>query len=162
MNIVIFITGTICSGKSTLAQRISKSLNIDLLSETNSNGFFGIIDRVMNNDFTSPVIIEHAEIYNLINKNRDLEISRYFDKILIIVMNVSDDILTNNLNERKSRELIGDYLNIDMFAMKKDIENYINDNNDYTKYILNINSIDDYEGEYHKVISFLSDILQEV
>lgn len=161
MNTAIFITGTICSGKSTLSERIGKSLNINVISETNSNGFLGIIDRVKNNRFTSPVIIEHAEIYNLINEKRELEISRCFDKMIIILMNVSDDILMENINERKSRGVTGDYLKIDIFAMKKDIENHFNEvTNDFIKYIANINIVDDYQREYQKIITFISDSLR--
>ncbi|MCL2603499.1 MAG: AAA family ATPase [Defluviitaleaceae bacterium] len=161
MNTAIFITGTICSGKSTLSERIGNALNIDVISETNSNGFFGIIDKIKNNEFTSPVIVEHAEIYNLINKNRELEISKYFDKMIIILINVSNDILTANLNDRKSRNIVGDYLKIDMFEMKKSIENHFNEiPMDFIKYIVNVNIVDDYEFEYKKIIAFLIDNLR--
>jgi len=157
MNTAVFITGTICSGKSTLSERIGKSLNIDVIGETNSNGFFGIIDKIKNNTFTLPVIIEHAEIHNLINKKRELEISKYFNKMIIILLNVSDDILTVNLNDRKSRNITGDYLNVDMFAMKKDIERHFNEvADDFIKYTANINIVDDYESEYQRIITFLS------
>ena len=161
MNTAIFITGTVCSGKSTLSERIGKSLNINVISETNSNGFFGIIDRIKNNEFISPVIIEHAEVYNLVNNKREYEISRYFNKMIIILLNVSDYLLIKNLNDRKLRGTTGDYLKIDMFAMKKDIENYFNEiSNEYTKYIVNIKNIDDYEYEYNKIITFLTDSLK--
>ena len=76
-------------------------------------------------------------------------------------MNVSDDILMNNINDRKSQNVTGDYLKIDMFAMKKDIEHYFNETApDFIKYIANINTIDDYEYEYQKIIAFLSDNLR--
>ena len=161
MNTAIFITGTICSGKTTLSERIGDSLNINVISETNSNGFFGIIDRVKNNEYTSPVIIEHAEVYNMVNKDRDLEISRYFDKMIVILINVSDDILAQNIEDRKSKNVVGDYLKIDMLAMKKDIEHHFNEViNDCAKYIANINTIDDYESEYHKITAFIVDNLR--
>jgi len=151
------ITGTICSGKTTLAQRLSESLNINMISESNSGGFFGIIDRIKNNDFTPPVIIEHAEIYNLLNENREHEISKYFDQIIVILMNVSEDLLVQNLNDRKSRNVIGDYLNIDMLDMKKQIEEYFNETSFSFKYIADINTVDDYKYQYEKIMRLLSE-----
>ena len=162
MNKAIFITGTICSGKTTLSERIGKALNIDVIGETNSNGFFGIIDRAKNGEFTSPVIVEHAEVYNLINKNRDIEISKYFDEMIVILLNVSDEILTKNFEHRKLQDaiVVGDYLKIDMFEMKREIESYFNEHiSDFAKYVANINSIDDYELEYEKIVDFLADNL---
>ena len=76
-------------------------------------------------------------------------------------MNVSDDILTKNINDRKAQGATGDYLKIDIFAMKKDIENKFNEKtNSFVKYIANINIIDDYEHEYQRIIVFLSDNLR--
>jgi thymidylate kinase len=161
MKTAIFITGTICSGKSTLSEKISKALNIDMISENNSNGFFGIIDRVRNNDFTSPVIIEHTDILNVFNGEISHDISGYFDKKILILINVSDDILTKNINDRKARGVTGDYLKVDMFAMKKDIENKFNKTkNDFIRYVANIDTVDDYDNEYKKIIAFLSEHLR--
>jgi len=76
-------------------------------------------------------------------------------------MNVADEILIKNIKDRKSRNEKGDYLKIDMFSMKKDIEIYFNKiTNDYIKYITNINTVDDYELEFQKIITFISDILR--
>ncbi|MCL2386991.1 MAG: AAA family ATPase [Defluviitaleaceae bacterium] len=155
MRKAVFVTGTICSGKSTLSERLGKELNMDVISETNSNGLFGIVERVKNSEFTPPPIIEHAEIHLLLNYN---EISRYFDEMAIILLNVSDDLLTKNLNERKARGATGDYLKIDIFAMKKEIENHFNKvEGDYIKYIANVNTAEDYDVEYQKIIDFLAD-----
>jgi tRNA A37 threonylcarbamoyladenosine biosynthesis protein TsaE len=157
MRKAIFITGTICSGKSTLSERIGNELKMDVISETNSNGFFGIVDRIKNGEFTPPPIIEHAEIYLLLNDKREIEISRHFDKMIVVLLNVSDDILTKNLNERKASGSTGDYLKIDIFAMKKEIERHFNEvEGDYIKYIANINCVDEYEDEYKKIVTFLA------
>jgi len=161
MNTAIIITGTICSGKSTLSKKISEALHFNVLNENNSNHFFGIIERIKENDFTSPVIIEHTDILNVFNGQEDYYISKYFDKKIIILMNVSDDILTKNINDRKARGATGDYLKVDMFAMKKEIENKFNEKtNSFVKYISNINIFDDYEHEYQRIIGFLSDNLR--
>jgi len=163
MRKAIFVAGTICSGKSTLSEKLGKELNMDVISETNSNGFFGIVDRVKNSEFTPPPIIEHAEMHLLLNYKRDIEISRYFDEMVIILLNVSDDLLTKNLSERKARGVTGDYLKIDIFAMKKEIENHFNKlERDCIKYIANINTAEDYEVEYQKIINFLADKFHEV
>jgi len=161
MNTAIIITGTICSGKSTLSKKISEALHFNVLNENNSKHFFGIIERIKENDFTSPVIIEHTDILNVFNGQEDYDISKYFDKKIIILMNVSDDILTKNINDRKARGATGDYLKVDMFAMKKEIENKFNEKtNSFVKYISNINIFDDYEHEYQRIIGFLSDNLR--
>jgi len=159
MRKAIFVTGTICSGKSTLSEKLGSELNLDVISETNSNGFFGIVDKIKNDAFTSTPIIEHAELHLLLNCQRDIEISRYFDKMIIILLNVSDDLLTNNLNERKARGATGDYLKIDIFAMKKEIENHFNNlKGNHNKYVANINTFDDYDIEYRKIIAFLTNV----
>jgi hypothetical protein len=143
-----------------LSERIGNALSINVINEVNSNGFFGIADRIRNNKFTSPVIVEHAEVYNLLTAERTHNISDKFDKIIAILLNVSDDILTTNLADRKSRGATGDYLKIDIFDMKKQVEHHFNGMNCNVKYISTINSFDDYEHEYKKIIDFLSDKLR--
>ena len=161
MKTAIIITGTICSGKSTLSKKIGESLSINVLNENNSKHFFGIIERIKENDFISPIIIEHTDIINVFNGKTSHDISGYFDKNIIILMNVSDGILTENINARKSRGATGDYLKVDMFAMKKNIEIKFNElSNNFIKYIANINTVDDYEYEYQNIITFLSEHLR--
>lgn len=162
MQTAIIITGTICSGKSTISQKISKSLKIDLLDESNPpKYFFGAIDRIRENDFISPVIVEHTDILNFFDEGKKYDIGMYFDKKIIILINVSDDILLRNINDRKLRGVTGDYLNVDVIKTKREIENKFNEKkNGFIKYIANINIVDDYEHEYDKIIAFLSDCLR--
>ena|GEM_PF-1782433 len=157
MNTAIIITGTICSGKSTLSKKISEALHFNVLDENNPDHFFGIINKIKNGDFISPVIIEHTDILNVFDENEEYGIGKYFDKKIVILMNVSDDILMNNIAERKSRGATGDYLKVDMFVMKKNIEKRFNEMpDDFIKYISNVNIENDYEDEYGKIIAFLS------
>lgn len=54
-------------------------------------------------------------------------------------MNVSDKILTENINYRRSMGVTGDYLKVDMFAMKKRIEKRFYElPDDFIKYVANI------------------------
>ena len=161
MNTAIIITGTICSGKSTLSKRLSEALKLNLLNENNPKHFYGILDRVKENDFTSPVIIEHTDILNFFDEHKEYDIGKYFDKKIIILINVSDDILTKNINERKARGATGDYLKVDMFAMKKNIEKRFNEMpSGYKKYVANIVSENDYDVEFEKILEFLTANLQ--
>jgi len=160
MSTLIFITGTICSGKTTMAKRISESLGIGVVNETNTNGFFGIIDEIQGNAFISPVIVEHAEVYNLLNEKRKHYIGGDFDKVIVILINVADDILADNLAERKSQNAIGDYLNIDMFEMKAQIKSYFDEMNCTAKYVANINTVEDYEREFTEIVLKLQDVLR--
>ena len=160
MNTAIIITGTICSGKSTLSNRLSESLGYDLLNENNPKHFFGMIDKITTGDFKSPVIIEHTDILNMFDENKEYDIGKYFDKKIIVLMNVSADILKKNIDDRKSRGVTGEYLKMDMLAMKKDIENKFNGfENGFIKYVANIDIIDDYEEEYKKIVAFLTNCL---
>jgi hypothetical protein len=60
------------------------------------------------------------------DEHKEYDIGKYFDRKIIILINVSDDLLTNNINDRKSRGATGDYLKVDMFAMKNNIEKRFN------------------------------------
>jgi len=161
MNVAIIITGTICSGKSTLSNKISETLKINLLNENNSKHFFGIIDNVKENKYISPVIIEHTNILNVFDENNEYNIGKYFNKKIIILLNVSDNILTKNINDRKLMGATGDYLNVDMFEMKKNIEKQFNEMpSDYEKYVANIDVENDYDIEYEKILDFLTIHLQ--
>jgi adenylate kinase family enzyme len=160
MNIAIIVTGTICSGKSTLSKKISQSLNLNVLDENNPQHFYGILEKVKEGDFTSPVIIEHTDILNVFDENKEYDIGKYFDRKIIILMNVSDDILTKNINDRKLRNIMGDYLKVDMFEMKKNIEKRFNEMpNDFIKYAANITVENNYENENEKITAFLSTCL---
>ena len=157
MSIAIIVTGTICSGKSTLSKRISELFKFDLMDESNPKHFYGILDKIKEGDFKSPVIIEHTDILYTFDENKEYDIGKYFGKKIIIIMNVSDSILMKNINDRKSRGATGDYLNVDMFEMKRNIEKRFNEMpNDFVKYVANVNVENDYEYEYEKMIKFLS------
>ena len=78
-----------------------------------------------------------------------------------MIINDSDDLLTENINDRKSRGATGDYLKVDMFAMKNNIEKRFNEMpNDYIKYVANITIENDYKDEYEKIMAFLASHLQ--
>ncbi len=62
MNTAIIVTGTICSEKSTLSNKISKFFDFDVPDENNPNHFYGNLDKIKTNDFTSPIIIEHTDL----------------------------------------------------------------------------------------------------
>jgi len=153
MSTAIIITGTICSGKTTVSRKISKCLNIDFLSEENvfPKSLMAILDKIKNCKYPNTVIIEHACILNFIN-----DINSYFDKQIIILLNVCDDILINNLNIRKLNNGVGDYLNVDIFEMKKDIEKqFAKLKDDKITYTADIIENSDYDIEYENIIEFI-------
>jgi len=153
MNDAIIITGTICSGKSTISENIKNKLNIEFINETNvsPNGIFGMKYAIKNNNYKDILLIEHAEILNFMD-----DIKIYFKNIIIILLNVSDNILIENLNLRKSKNITGDYLKVNILEMKKSIETQFNKiEYDCKKYIANINLYEDYKYEYNNIIDFI-------
>jgi cytidylate kinase len=154
MNTAVFITGTVCSGKSTISEKIQKELNIKLINETNvcPNGILGIKHEIKTNKNNDIVLIEHVEILNIID-----DIKKYIKNLFIILLNVSDNILIKNLEMRKSKNITGDYLRADILGIKKEIEKKFN-NIIYgcEKYTANINKCEDYDIEYDKIIKKIS------
>jgi cytidylate kinase len=76
MAAAIIVTGTICSGKSTLSKKIGESLGLNVLDENNPKYFYGILDKVKENVFKSPVIIEHTDILNFFEENKEYDIGK--------------------------------------------------------------------------------------
>ena len=149
LNIAVLITGTICSGKSTISKKVQEELNVKLIHELNvsPNGIFGIKYAIEKNEDKGIVLIEHLEILSFID-----DINRHFEKIIIFLLNVSDNILKENLNNRKLQNITGDYLKYDILSLKKDIEEKFQDVNNHEKYILNINVYEDYDLAYDIII----------
>jgi uridine kinase len=159
MNTAIIITGTICSGKSTISEKIQKELNIKLINELNVSpkGLLGMKSAIKNNEYKGVLLIEHFEILNIIN-----DIDKNFKKIIIILLNVSDSILIENLNTRKSQNITGNYLKVDILERKKYIlEQYNKINDDYEKYIANIEVYEDYDLEYNKIINIIKNYINK-
>jgi len=157
MNIAVLITGTICSGKSKISKKLQEELNVNLIHELNVSptGIFGMKQAIKTNKSKGIVLIEYAEILSIIDY-----INEYFEKIIVFLLNVSDEIIFENLNIRKSQNIGGDYLKVGqeyISCMKKDIEKQFNNlKNIYEKHILNISSREDYDIEYEKIISVLN------
>ena len=113
---------------------------------------FGIMSEIKNNEFKDIVLIEHAEILSKID-----EINKYFENVVIILLNVSNNILIENFNSRKSRNTINSYHLETVLTWKKYIEYDFNKvKNNYINYILDINTNDDYVSAHNNIINFLS------
>jgi len=153
LNIAVLIIGTPCSGKSTISKRLQEELGVKLINELNvsPNGIFGMKSAIKNNEDKGIVIIEHAEILSIID-----DINKHFEKIIIFLLNVSDNILSENLNSRKSQNITGNYLNVDIFNLRKYYEEQFNNINNHEKYKLNINNYEDYDLVYIDIIQKLS------
>jgi len=154
MSTAIIITGTICSGKTTISEMISERLNIPLFSEGNvfPRGLTGILDAIKSGKFTDSVLVEHADILNFMD-----DIVRYFDKQIMILLNVSEKILTDNLDNRKSKSIIGDYLNVDICQMKKNIIKKFEElKGEKITYVVDITDHSDYERACENIVEFLS------
>jgi len=154
MNTAVIITGTMCSGKSTISERIQKELNIKLITESNVSpkNFLGMMYEIKNNEFKDIVLIEHAEILRKID-----EINKYFENIVIVLINVSNSILIDNFKKRELENTIGSYSIETVLAWKKYIEDDFNKvKNNYINYIVDINANDDYDSAHNNIIKFLS------
>jgi len=153
MNKAVLIAGTPCSGKSKITNKIHENYNLQLLNEINvyPNGLFSMKCAIQNNKYNGIVLIEHADILHIFD-----DIYKYFDEIIILLLNVSDKILLENRNFRMSQNITGDYLKFDILQQKKYIEaDFNNINNKYIKYIANINERKDYDIEYNNIIRLL-------
>lgn len=146
----IIITGAPCSGKTTLCNKLSKDLDINFVNENNSGNLFGIL----NNLYTQKnfLIIEHSDILNYLE-----EIRKIFNKIIIIYLDVSDELLNLNYNERIKNNAIGDFKNIDIFEIKRELDEIIETMNFDTIFKIKINDTSDYENKYR----FIKDIIIE-
>ena len=154
MSIAIIITGTMCSGKTTISEKMQKKINIELITELNvsPNSIHGMINEIKSKENKDIVLIEHAEILRVIDK-----IDKCFTKIVIIFMNVSDNLLIENFNKRKSQNTIGNYLLETVLEWKKYIEeDFKKLQKDYIKYTVDINTNEDYDIAYNKMMNFLS------
>jgi len=154
MNTAIIITGTMCSGKSTISEKIQKELGIPLITELNvtPQSMFGMMSEIRNNESKDIVLIEHAEILRKID-----EINKYFKNIVIILLNVSNNILKENFNSRESRNTINNYPFEAVLSWKKYIEDEFNKvKNNYINYVVDINTNDDYVSAHNNIIIFLS------
>lgn len=137
----IIIVGVPCSGKTIICNKLSKDLGINLINENNSGNLFGILNNLHNQ--TESVIIEHSDILSYID-----EIKINFNKVIIIYLDVSDELLSYNYNERIKNNSIGDFKNVDIFKMKKENELLINKNKFKNMFLIEINSIFDYDKGY--------------
>jgi tRNA uridine 5-carbamoylmethylation protein Kti12 len=74
MNTAIIITGTVCSGKSCISEKIQENLNAKLITELNSSpeNIFGIIHVIKNSEDEYIAIIEHAEILKYIDDTKNI------------------------------------------------------------------------------------------
>lgn len=153
MSIAIIIAGTMCSGKSRISKKIQKELNIDLITELNvsPNNIFGMIYEIKSKENKSNILIEHLEILRVIDK-----IEEYFTKIIIILLNVSEDVLIKNFNERKLYNTIKYPFETVLDRKKYIKELFVELKNDYEKYIVDINTYDDYDLAYNYIMNILS------
>jgi len=153
MSIAIIIAGTMCSGKSRISKKIQKELNIDLITELNvsPNNIFGMIYEIKSKENKSNILIEHLEILRVIDK-----IEEYFTKIIIILLNVSEDVLIKNFNERKLYNTIKYPFETVLDRKKYIKELFVELKNDYEKYIVDINTYDDYGLAYNYIMNILS------
>jgi len=153
MNTAVILTGTMCSGKSTISEKIQNEFKIKLISESNAStkSLLGMMYEIKNNKFEGIVLIEHAEILRYID-----DLNKYFENLIIILLEVSDSILVTNFNSRKEQNAIGNYPPETVFTQKKYIEELFNNiGNKYIKYTANINDRKDYEIEYNKIINLI-------
>lgn len=141
MKKAIIIVGPPCAGKTTLCNKLSKDLSINLINESNSGNLLGIV----NNLYTQKesVIIEHSDILSYLE-----EIKKNFNKVIIIYLDVSDDLLLSNYNERIKNNSIGDFKNINPLKMKELLSSEINKISLRKIFRIKINSKSDYDNKY--------------
>ncbi len=151
-NIAIIVTGTICSGKTTLAKRISEDVNYRLLNEENIKPFnFENVCKQLQMYKLKNIIVEHTDILNYFN-----EIIKFYKTIILIYLDVSDEILLQNLSIRKNNKAVGDFSSIDYITLKKNIEEKVKALKNEVIYFNVLESFD-YDREYAKLIHVIKE-----
>ncbi len=152
-NIGIIISGPVTAGKSTLAEEISKELNIPLINETTKGNYFNILDH-MNPFYYPTVIFDHCWIYR-----KWYILKSLYKKSLIFILNPSDTLLKQNYEKRKENGSIGDFSKIDPLEQKKeilkdciDMKNKYDDEKDHKLVILDIKDSSSYEEIKEKIV----------
>ena len=158
MSIAIIITGTMCSGKSTISKKLQKELNIDLITELNvsPNGIHGMIHEIKTKEKKNNMLIEHVEILRVIDK-----IEEYFTKIIIILLHVSNNVLVENFNTRKLQNAINYPFETVLDRKEYIKEIFVGLKKDYIKYTVGIDAYEDYDLAYNAIIELLSKQINE-
>ena len=149
----ICIVGPICSGKSTLAERISVELNIPYLTETMfDNGLMELLDHL---DDYDRVIIEHCSLLNFHDR-----ITKHFTLISVVYIQISEDLMQAHIQQRIAKGGTGDFILIDPIEMKQEIEKAISMLPEKTSlWIMRINSDKDYPVETERILLELRNFL---
>jgi dephospho-CoA kinase len=151
MKKAVCVVGTICSGKSTIASRISQSLNLPVLTETMfANGLRGVLNRI--SDYES-IVIEHCELLKYLPR-----IEKLFSAIIVVNIDITESLAREYKRERIDRGGTGDFLKIDPVAMKKEIEDQLMTVSCRHPCIrVRIESDDDYEP---RIISLIDELVK--
>ena len=115
MKTLFIITGAVCSGKSTLAKKISEKFNFDLFNEE----LCGDLDNAINelkNCTSDYAILEHCDVLS------NLQQLEQFNK-KIFVLKLNNKLLKNNFENRKLAGATGDYLKINPVKQQSKILN---------------------------------------
>ena len=115
----ICIVGPICSGKSTLAKRLSAQFNIPYLTETMFSDLMGILDHLNNYDVA---IIEYCSLLNFYDR-----IAEHFTSVSVVYIRISEDLMQRHIQQRIAEGSTGDYISLDPIDMKQNIEKSISD-----------------------------------
>ena len=143
MKTLFIITGAVCSGKSTLAKKISESFNLPLFNEELYGNLENSINE-LNNCNLDYAIIEHCDILNFLK-----ELKQYNKKIF--VLKVNNKLLKEHFNSRVKSGATGDYLKINPVKQQEQILNLSNQID-----VINIETSSDYEIALSKISKSVS------
>jgi len=107
--IAVVIVGAVASGKTTLANQLSKELKgFEIINEESTGNYFKIINEI-NGEKHTRAIYEHCHIYTQLAL-----FSKEYDKVLFCFMKLNENLLIKNYDNRKSTNMNkkGDYIKI--------------------------------------------------
>ena len=156
MKEAIIITGAVCSGKTSISNKISKDINFKLINEENTRPFnLHNLKKQLQIHKSENVIIEHTDILNYYD-----EIKKCFNIKVLIYINTSNEVLLKNIEARKNNNATGDYININAFKQKELIKNQLKHLNlKHSLIYLNILYNQEYDKKYKKLINMIKKIV---
>lgn len=140
----IIISGAVASGKSTIARKLAEDIGYELINEETTGNYYKILDRIHPKHLPH-AIYEHCWIY----KKRYI-FEALYERVVVVILDVSEDVLLQNYKKRKEIDASGDYLDIDPLKQQTQI---LSENPD--THIVQIQTYADYDKAYDTIKSLV-------
>lgn len=115
LTVALVITGAVGSGKSTIAKKIGKHLNVSVHGEGPGKHYYEMEAEIDSIRFPF-AIFEHCSIQGAWRKFRE-----QYDRVLIVVLILDEKLLLRHVERRLQEDEPGEYREIDPIEQQKGI-----------------------------------------